>query len=568
MLILNRLKIRQKLILGYVLALGVGIIGTTAGIFAGNRQFYKAIAQKETIDQEMELLADLQGDFLELVLIEKEIIATRDPQAYKNQSFQDQIKKYVVEIDEIGEGFIALKSLADSSPQKDLSNFLQPHQLAISDYLEQVKTLARQLDLLSSDPNGTEKAQQLILKDSGSKITQQFDRFIYELTDYDRKVRELHEEAEALQVKALELKDLIIFEGIVLSAAIAILLALIISRAISNPLQKVTKVAQQVIQDENFDLQAPIETSDEVGQLADSLNHLILKVKQLLAEQKAATELQLFQSEKMSSLGRMLASVAHEINNPANFIYGNLSHATNYIDDLLAVLNAYKTAIPTPPTLVQNKTEEVDLEFLEEDLPKLLQSIKFGAERIRQIVISLKDFSRLDEGKPHPVDLHACLDSTLVLLHGRIKKGITVNLNYGDIPHIDGYAGLLYQVFMNLLTNALDALDELQSQSSEPNQETRSPEVKITTERADNDFVTVRIADNGTGISPENQQSMFEAFFTTKPRGVGTGLGLAISHQIIVEKHGGSITFKSEVGVGTEFMIQLPVQQNSKESNE
>ena len=269
-------------------------------------------------------------------------------------------------------------------------------------------------------------------------------------------------------------------------------------------------------------------------------------------------ESQLLQSEKMSSLGRILAGVAHEINNPVNFIYGNITHAIEYVDDLLELLKLYQIEVTDPPLTVYNKAEEIDLEFLQEDLPKVLQSMTVGADRVRQIILSLKDFSRLDEVVSQSVNLHACLDSTLLILQNRLKKGITIVRNYGDIPEIEGYTGFLYQVFMNLLTNAMDALEE--------NLGTVNPDIKqskqivIATERLDKNWVIVRISDNGSGIPTEIQTKIFETFFTTKPRGVGTGLGLAISRQIVEEKHGGRITCASKIGEGTEFAIALPIK--------
>ncbi len=191
---------------------------------------------------------------------------------------------------------------------------------------------------------------------------------------------------------------------------------------------------------------------------------------------------------------------------------------------------------------------------MEEDLPKVLQSMKFGADRVRQIVLSLKNFSRLDEAEAHAVNLHECIESTLLILNNRIKKGITIECCYGDIPNIEGFSSSLYQVFMNIINNALDALEEQHNTQD-------NPQITIATELQDKNWVVVRIADNGSGIAPETQEKIFEMFFTTKPTGVGTGMGLSISHQIVVEKHGGRLICKSEVGSGTEFTISLPVQK-------
>jgi two-component system, NtrC family, sensor kinase len=348
-----------------------------------------------------------------------------------------------------------------------------------------------------------------------------------------------------------------------ISIAIAAVLAAYTSHLIARPIKTVTQVAQRATNESNFELQADVVTEDEVGTLAISLNQLIQRVRELLEEQKVEASRQLIQAEKMSSLGRMIAGVAHEINNPVNFIYGNLTYANDYTEELLALLDTYEVAIPNPPASVQTQAEEIDLEFLKEDLPKLLQSMQVGADRVRQIVLSLKDFARLDEALAQPVDLHACIDSTLLILNNRIKKGITIHRDYATLPNIDGYMGALYQVFMNIISNALDALEESADENTQANADNPSthPEITIRTERLEQNRVAIQIVDNGPGIAKENQPKIFETFFTTKPRGVGTGLGLAISRQIVEEKHQGELIFESEVGKGTTFTIVLPMQQ-------
>lgn len=337
-----------------------------------------------------------------------------------------------------------------------------------------------------------------------------------------------------------------------LSIAIAFLLASYTSRAIARPIQAVTNIAQKVTQESNFDLQAPVTTKDEVGTLAISLNQLIQKVNTLLEEQKAEASRQLIQNEKMSSLGRMVAGVAHEINNPVNCIYGNVEHSKVYYQDLLTLVAAYQAKVSDDD--IQVIAEQIDLEFLLEDLPKVLQSIELGATRAREILKSIKNFSRLDESQFHPVDLHASIDSTLLILNNRIKTGITIVRDYGKLPSIDGYAGSLYQVFMNIFSNAMDAMEQSNIGQSK--------QIVITTQRLE-EWVMIKITDNGSGISKENQALIFEAFFTTKPMGIGTGLGLSISYQIVVEKHGGKLTCESDIGKGTTFAIALPIKHES-----
>jgi PAS domain S-box-containing protein len=284
------------------------------------------------------------------------------------------------------------------------------------------------------------------------------------------------------------------------------------------------------------------------------------QVEQTL-QQLQQTQTQLIQAEKMSALGSMVAGIAHEINNPISFIYGNVAPAIEYIEDLLELVMLYQQHHNPPALAIQKHLENIDLDFLIEDLPKLLASIKMGAERIREIVKSLRNFSRLDEGEKKPVDIHEGIDNTLLILQHRIKaqsdrRAITVEKDYGTLPKIECYAGLMNQVFMNIISNAIDALESELNQ----NPETRSePVIRISTKISPDNFLVISIADNGPGIPLEIQQRLFDPFFTTKPVGKGTGLGLSISYSI-VEKHRGQLKCISEIGQGTEFIIQIPLQ--------
>lgn len=361
---------------------------------------------------------------------------------------------------------------------------------------------------------------------------------------------------------------------------LALILGWQISSSIAKPLQSVTEVAQQVTQESNFDLQAPVISKDETGILATAFNDMIGRVKTLLTEKEQRsiqleqaltdlhnTQLQLVQTEKMSSLGQLVAGVAHEINNPVNFISGNIYYIDSYTQDLLKLIQAYQAHYPNPPQTLQATLDEVELDFLNEDLIKLLQSMKIGTERIRQIVLSVRNFSRLDESEFKAVDLHEGIDNTLLILQHRLKArpespAIEVVKNYSQLPLVECYPGQLNQAFMNLLANAIDALEEsVRQQKTKAKPQTQPGTIWISTQVMADNWVEIAIADNGSGIPETVRSRIFDPFFTTKPIGKGTGLGLSISYKIVTEKHYGKMWCDSTLGEGSKFVISIPVHQ-------
>ena len=290
------------------------------------------------------------------------------------------------------------------------------------------------------------------------------------------------------------------------------------------------------------------------------------------------TQQQLIQSEKMSSLGELVGGIAHEINNPINFIYGNILHTSNYAQNLIDVLNLYQKYYPAPEKAIQAVSETVELDFIIDDLPKVLSSMHNGAERIRQIVISLRNFSRLDESEMKPVNIHEGIDSTLLILQRRLKgrlghPDIEVIKEYGQLPLVECYPGELNQVFLNILNNAIDALEQrMKDEAKIFINENYTNSVftleayvlNISTKLLDNNRVQIKISDNGIGIEEAAINKIFDPFFTTKEVGKGTGLGLSICYQIIVEKHKGQLKCLSGSGSWTTFEINIPLRQRGQ----
>jgi len=353
---------------------------------------------------------------------------------------------------------------------------------------------------------------------------------------------------------------------------------------------QLTQANAQLKQDilERQRVEAALRQSEaKLKQQATKLRHAIQELHSYQA--------QLIQTEKMSSLGQLVGGIAHEINNPINFVYGNIAYASQYIQDILRLLQLYAQHYPQPVSEIQKIVEEIDLDFVKADLPKLFNSMKLGADRIRDLVLSLRNFSRLDEAEMKSVNLHEGIDSTLLILQNQLKatagrSEILVVKEYSNLPLVECYAGQLNQVFMNLLSNAIDALEEfrilnatfilgnsqlpvsmpmitIRTGIEEVNQE--EPTLKSLSHPkgkplARTPHAVIRITDNGSGMTEAVRQRLFDPFFTTKPVGKGTGLGLSISYQIVVKKHGGHIECNSTPGQGTEFVITIPISQRNQ----
>jgi signal transduction histidine kinase len=327
------------------------------------------------------------------------------------------------------------------------------------------------------------------------------------------------------------------------------------------------KQANQQLEDYSYNLEIKVQERTEELKFSEAREREKANQLELTLQKLYSTQAQLIQAEKMSSLGQLVAGIAHEINNPVNFIFGNLFPANEYIKSLLDLINLYQINYPHPVPEIKEKIEDIELDFLVKDLRLILESMRVGSERIQQIVQSLRNFSRLDEATIKPVDIHSGIDSTILILQHRLKpngqySGIELVKNYGQLPLVNCYASGLNQVFMNLLSNAIDALQEALEKPEFKAQ--KHPQIMISTEVSSSHTVLIRISDNGLGMSQSVINKIFDPFFTTKPVGSGTGLGLSISYSIIVEQHKGHLTCYSTPGEGTEFIIEIPIEQPSQ----
>ena len=370
---------------------------------------------------------------------------------------------------------------------------------------------------------------------------------------------------------------------------ILVLIALLIQKMVLGPLKRLNQAVFASKATGIFTLPDP-NPDNEIGFLASTFDtvfqqrlqvEMALRASEVRERAKSQeleitlqdlkrTQAQLIQSEKMSSLGQLVAGVAHEVNNPVNFIHGNLIYTEQYLHDLMGLLEIYRESCTCSSDLIRQKEAEVDLEFVRDDLPKLISSMKVGATRIRDIVHSLRNFSRLDEAELKEVDIHEGIDTTLMILKNRLRGkpgqvGIQAITEYSQLPLVECYASQLNQVFLNVLANAIDVLEERNLQHTSTELAANPSKIVIRTETMEPDWVRIRIIDNGPGISQDLQHRLFDPFFTTKPIGQGTGLGLSISHQIIMKAHRGHLHCNSTQGKGAEFVIEIPRCQSMRQ---
>lgn len=601
-LMFHRTRIRQKIGFGYALAIGIAIVGTTLGQLVGEK-FYanQAREQQKLAYEEVILLSNLKIAVLETRSHQQDLIFVLE----NKKLFEQEHLHFKGRFDNFKQLYSQLKLYAvnhakDNADIADLQKWLASYDSKVEAYNQQLEKVAEPIHQTQLQPATIPAAKALLLKFNNSELARQFESFSHDLTELVELAHREEEAAEAALEQAEVLRYKITLASLMLSVASAIAMAFYTSRAIARPLEAVTLVAQQATEKANFTLQAPVTTRDEVGVLATSFNSLIQRVAKYTQELERSrqtlerrveertkelwrkneqleeahadlqqlnvellsqardlnqalqnlqqTQAQLIQTEKMSSLRLMVAGMTHEINGSVNFIYGNLDNVNTYVRDLLDIVSLYQQRYPNDK-LAQDQVEAIELEFLSDDLPKILSSMQSGADHIRKIVWCLRNFSRLDEAEIKLSNIHEGIDNTLLILNHRLKNGIEISKNYGNLPLINCYPAQINQVFWNIINNAIDALIEL------PHQQIK--QIVISTEFCQqNNLVKVRVRDNGPGIPLEIQGKLFDPFFTTKPVGKGTGLGLTICYQIM-ENHKGKIEVISQPGQGAEFTIAI-----------
>jgi signal transduction histidine kinase len=576
-----RLSIAKKISYGYSLAIGIAILGATLGLLGGDYYQRKAQEQLSIAERQKNLLGNLENAVGTVRLHPQRLVTVLGESIW----FDYETAKFFRAVEQVNATLSEFEAFIDRNPHNLVANatelklLLKGYKTNTLIYTQLIHSLWQEIDPANLKPEDIATAQQEILTAISAKkaieVSVRFDRLSESLTHLKTAAATQQMQAHSKLKQAEALRWQIIVTSMLLSVAIGVALALIATRAIARPLEAVTFVAKAVTQEGNFALQAPVTTEDEVGSLATSLNQLVqwvgehtraLELARQTLEQRVEertqelqealqnlkqTQVQLIQTEKMSSLGQLVSGVAHEINNPINFIHGNLVYANEYAQELLRLIDLYQQEYPNLRAALQDQIDASNLDFIRTDLPKLVASMEMGTERIQKIVQSLRNFSRLDEAEVKVVNIHEGIDNTLLILNHRLKHGIEVVKKYGDLPLVPCYPAQLNQVFMNILANALDALMAEEAQLVK--------QIVIQTQKVDSQQIRVGIWNNGSRIPYEIRDKLFDPFFTTKPVGQGTGLGLTICYQI-VEKHRGKIEVISEPGQGTEFAIVLPLQ--------
>lgn len=583
----NRLSIGKKFAYSYAVVIGVAVIGISIG-FVITQYYEKQALQKSYLaDKQSHLLNDLEKAVLGMRSHPQHLI----PALTRKIWFDFEKAKFEGYVNRVSANIEQLSIFVDKYPNHlavDTATYkqlLKSYEIATNSYVNYIRYLWQKIDPPNLNSEEIPQAQQLIVASLSDKrvaqIDIQFDRLSEQLVSAVKVAETQDLEATDSLNTAIKLQVQIIVVSILISVGVATFLVIYISRIITNPLKQLTEVAKKVTEESNFTLQADVKTKDEVGLLAISLNQLILWVGEYTHQLEIAhqtletrvekrtseltktlkqlqqTQSKLIQTEKMSSLGQMVGGIAHEINNPISFIYGNTGYAKKYASNLLELVKLYQEHYPQPDAEIQNYIEEIDLDFLVEDFFKVLSSMKTGAERVRKIIESLRNFSRLDESEIKLVNINEGIENTLMVFNYKLNN-IKLIKNYRNSSLIECYPAHINQVFWNIIANAIDAINEIYFKCQD-GQLDFEPTLKINTEQIDENKMKVSFWNNGPAIPSEIVGKLFDPFFTTKTVGKGTGLGLTSCYQI-VQKHGGKIEVTSNSEYGTEFAVILPMK--------
>ena len=564
------MKLRIKIICGYATIIAITGLGTTTGFLIGNHYQKQALHNREIASRERKFINQLQIAILYNRPAKQLGPYLNQPEEFNaaSQNFQNRlikIKKLLNTHNDLGVNLIL----------PGLQSLLDEYEIKVDNFYKKVVEITSKIQPLTSSSSTKEsiESRELIVALARGEEFIEFVEFPDKLAKYSQMAQSREEEAEVNLARAEKLRTQIIVASLLLSIPIATLLGLYISREITQPLSAVTQIAQRVSIESNFNLQAPVTTKDEVGILATTFNQMVSQINSYTQELNQTliklqqTQGQIVQTEKMAALGQIVAGVAHEINNPVSFVYTNLIHLEQNTQDLLNLVQLYQQEYPHPTSTIEAEIEAIDLDFLTSDIPQMLTSMNVGSKRIYKIVESLRNFAHLDESGLKSVDIHQGIDNTILLLRKRLEdkpsyQKIVVTKNYHQLPLVECFPSQLNQVFFNVLSNAIDALDEHNRHRQVESIEQNPSMIEIVTKKIDSHWVAIEITDNGLGIPPEIHSKIFDPFFTTKPVGKGTGLGLSISHQIIVEKHHGMIMCNSVPEEGTIFIIKLPVKNS------
>lgn len=568
-------RISQQIGYGYFLAIALGWIGSGAGLLIADYFQGKGIFQLLGAQVQTKLLTSFERS---ASAVDSQVMRAT---LLRNQS--DQLEE--------ARSAIRLHLAAVATARQNFEDFLQNNSAPLAQDAETMSALLTTYEVqLNQYADQLFEAQQA--RDSGrlpelEGIVEQFTALEKLHADLVVLIR-LAQAQEADVTETMErlqgFEKAMIMSSLVLSGLLAGVIAWRTTRAIAKPIENITQVARKVAEDDDYSLRASGFRQDEIGDLAQSLNDLIERVAERTQslEQTAQSaerqnqelaaalntlrhaQAQLIQSEKMSSLGQLVAGIAHEVNNPIGFIQGNLQYAQEYSETLFEVIDYLLDSLSDTPDEVQKCLDAADVEFIRRDFPQVLQSLTNGVSRINRLVESLRIFSRLQESQLKRVHLHEGIESVLLLLGHRFKPQakrpeVAVICEYGHFPEVECYSGQLNQVFMHILNNALDALDERWTSTVDFWQ----PTLTIYTQQI-GDRVQIQLSNNGVPVPDAIQAKIFDPFFTTKPVGQGMGLGMSISYEIIEKHHRGKLTFISPVkdGFGTQFTLEIPMEQS------